>query len=61
MTAPMPNTGPSLPPGFAEAYLCDLDRVRKVTVETARQVAPEAWETSPAPGTMTVRELLARR
>lgn len=53
------GTGASLPAGFVEAYLRELDRVRRVTVETARLVPAEVWDASPAPAVMTVRELLA--
>ncbi len=54
-----PATGAFLPAGFVEVYLRELDRVRGVTIETARLVPAEAWDSSPAPAVMAVREHLA--
>ncbi len=48
-----------LPAGFVQAYLRELDRIREVTVKTARMVPADHWNRAPAPGMMTARELLA--
>ena len=56
--SPSQPGGDALPRGFVEAYLHELDRVREVTVRTARLVPDVLWPESPAAGMMTVAELL---